>query len=158
MGTQPVPDIHIAERGRDGTFSLGRDTLRLRLAEKDFATHDNLKCEDKNLTKRYPERFFANQGEFKLELQLAAEGIEDRVKINGQEIEVSARVWVHGQEKGSAFCYILGTDGNWYIKTSEKPPREEKGVNYWELGEARAAKKSDIDALKNHINSVKERE
>ena len=60
MGVIPaMPDKHIAEKGGVGNFGLGKDTLRVRLGERDFKVHDNLECEDKNLTRRFPERFLA---------------------------------------------------------------------------------------------------
>ena len=42
MGVIPaMPDKHIAEKGV-GNFGLGKDTLRVRLGERDFKVHDNL--------------------------------------------------------------------------------------------------------------------
>jgi len=156
MTNPGAPTKDIQANSEKVEFGFNLDALRLKLGDSNFHKKSNEKCQSESLVKRYPDRYSANHGDFHLSVQLADKEPISMLDIDEDHAEkIEARIWLYGKDKTSSQCFFLAEDGNWYIRTSEKSPRIEKGVNYWNLGETRLAEKSDINLLKAHFNSFK---
>lgn len=97
-----------------------------------------------SLEAKYATRFRAHEPEGSwVHVQLRdkdSEAKAEQLTIDGQKIDVVARVWFTGKDaetgKLGAICYKLGADGSVYKQTSEQSRYDkDEGVRYWTLGE-----------------------
>jgi hypothetical protein len=100
-----------------------------------------------DLEARYPFMFRGETEQVKYDVQFVRgnEGVKkDTIQVvsNGQttEVEIAARVWMTGKGykdgKGNTLCYMLGTDGQWFLKTASTYEYDrEKNTTIWDMGD-----------------------